>query len=140
MPGIKQYPYSDILNRPHHRSRSRPGMSMSDRAAQFSPFAALVGYDEAVKETARLTDRRIELDESQIEVLNGRLLILSENIRQCPEADICYFLPDERKAGGAYITVSGKVKKIDEYTREVVFLDGRKIPIPEIIEIQIKEN
>lgn len=118
--------YSDILNLPHHVSATRQQMSMTERAAQFSPFAALVGYDAAVRETARLTDRRIELDNSEKEALNDKLLCIAEHPGEDFEVVITYFQPDSKKAGGAYVDASGVVKKIDEYARQLLLRDGRK--------------
>ncbi len=126
--------YDDIINLPHHVSSKRPRMSMIDRAAQFSPFAALTGYDAAVKETARLTDQRIELDENEKSALDERLRIAVE--LGSPEITITFFKPDERKAGGAYIATTGAIKKIDSYERLVVMKDGLKIPIDEISSIE----
>lgn len=124
--------YDDILNLPHHVSASRPHMPAADRAAQFAPFAALTGYDAAVRETARLTDARLELDEYEKEALNDKLRVLDENLESAPEVTITYFLPDGKKTGGAYVTASGAVKKIDGYERVVVLEDGGRIPIDEI--------
>ena len=95
-------------------STSRPKMSLLDRAAQFAPFAALNGYDDAVKETARLTDGEAVLDDGQIAWLNERLIILSENLPTDTEVEITYFIPDEKKDGGKYLTVTGSVKKTEE--------------------------
>ncbi|MCC8128386.1 MAG: YolD-like family protein [Clostridiales bacterium] len=127
--------YQDIIDLPHHVSATRPHMSMGDRAAQFSPFAALTGYDAAVQETARRTDRRAELDEEIKQDLSERLNLIQGNLAAAPVVEITYFVPDERKEGGAYNTVTGIVKKIDEYHRLVVLTDGTDIPIDEIIEI-----
>lgn len=128
--------YDDIINLPHHVSAKRPHMSVIDRAAQFSPFAAVVGYDAAVKETARLTDRRVELDEYEKDALNEKLNIVAEHIEERPEIAITYFKPDDKKAGGAYVTVTGCVKKIDDYEHIVCLTDGTKIAIGEILEIE----
>ncbi len=127
--------YSDIIDLPHHVSGTRPHMSMRDRAAQFSPFAALTGYDAAIKETARLTDQREELDEDVKGKLSERLNLIQKNLAAAPEVEITYFVPDERKEGGAYSTVTGAVKKIDAVQRLVVLTDGTDIPMDEIIEI-----
>lgn len=124
--------YDDILNLPHHVSASRPHMPAADRAAQFAPFAALTGYDAAVRETARQTDARLELDECEKEALNDKLRVLDEHLGSAPEVTVTYFRPDDRKAGGAYVTVSGAVRKIDGYARVVVLADGGRIPIDEI--------
>ena len=130
-----QNPYGDIINLPHHVSPTRPRMSMADRAAQFSPFAALSGYGDAVKETARLTGQRIELDESAKAALDEKLRLLAEVIEDRPEAAITYFLPDRRKAGGEYVTVSGTVKRADSVQRELVMTDGTRIPVEDILDI-----
>lgn len=127
--------YDDIINLPHHTSASRPHMSAYNRAAQFSPFAALTGYDNAIKETARLTGKIIELDEYNKADLNERLNMIQDQIDGRPEVSISYFQPDKMKPGGAYITATGYVKKIDAYERIVVLQDDTKIPINEIIEI-----
>ena len=128
-------PYSDLINLPHHTSPKRPRMSMIDRAAQFSPFAALTGYDAAVKETARLTDRRIELDEYSKAALDERLQLIQEHLKEFPEITITYFKPDERKDGGAYLSITGNIKKIDAYEKCVVMMDKQKILIDEIFRI-----
>lgn len=134
--------YDDIINLPHHVSMKHHHMSKSDRAAQFSPFAALVGHGDAIKETARLTIERIELDEYIKEDLNHRLQIVADTTKEQPKISITYFMPDDKKSGGAYVTYSGAVKKIDEYKRIVVMTDGTVIPVDEIINIdgEIFEN
>lgn len=127
--------YDDIINLPHHVSSTHPHMTAIDRAAQFSPFAALTGYDAAIKETARLTDERVKLDEYMKDVLNDRLLIISDRIKEHPEIAIIYFQPDAKKNGGTYVTAISTAKNIDEYERVVVMTDGTSIPIDEIISI-----
>ena len=127
--------YDDIIDLPHHVSTARPPMSAIDRAAQFSPFAALTGYDAAIKETARLTDERVELDECMKDVLNGRLQIIADRIREHPQIAITYFQPDAKKKGGAYITAIDTVYKINKYGRVVVMAGGAAIPFDEIISI-----
>lgn len=127
--------YDDIINLSHHVSATHPHMSASDRAAQFAPFAALTGYEAAVKETARLTDERVELDENMKEALSYRLQIIADRIKEYPEIRITYFQPDAKKNGGAYVTAVSSAKKIDEYERVVVMIDGTTIPIDEIISI-----
>lgn len=127
--------YDDIINLPHHVSATRPHMTAAGRAAQFSPFAALTGYDAAVKETARLTDDRIELEEYMKDALSHRLQIIADRIKEQPEIAITYFQPDEKKNGGAYVTAISTAKKIDENERVVVMTDGTAIPIDEIISI-----
>lgn len=128
--------YDDIINLPHHTSPVRPRMAMTDRAAQFSPFAALTGYEAAVKEAARLTERRIELDEYEKEALDERLQLLQAHLTEHPEVRITYFKPDERKDGGAYLSVEGSIKKIDRCERMIIMTDGKKIPVDEITEIE----
>lgn len=130
--------YDDIINLPHHVSGTRPQMAVIDRAAQFSPFAALTGYDATIRETARLTDERIELDEYMKYVLNDRLQIIADQIKEGPEIAITYFQPDVKKVGGAYVTAKGTVKKIDIYERLVLMTDGIEIYIDEIISIEGK--
>lgn len=127
--------YDDIMNLPHHVSATRPHMSAIDRAAQFSPFAALTGYGDAITETARLTGERVELDEYMKDVLSVRLQIIADQLKEHSEIAITYFQPDEKKNGGAYVTVIGRVKKIDEYERVVVMTDGTRVPIDEIASI-----
>ena len=102
---VNEHRYDDIINLPHHQSATRPHMSNYDRAAQFAPFAALTGYDDAVKETARLTDRRIELDEGEKAAIDQRLLLVQERLPEPTEVTITYFVSDKRKAGGAYVSV-----------------------------------
>lgn len=128
--------YDDIINLPHHVSPTHPQMSLSDRAAQFAPFAALTAHGEAIKETARLTDARIELDEDEKTVLNERLRMVQETLQEQPEITLTYFQPDGRKAGGRYVTATGKVKKFDTYGRVVVMYDGLRIPFREIYKIE----
>ena len=128
--------YEDIINLPHHVSKTRPQMSMLDRAAQFSPFAALTGYDAAIKETGRLTDEKIELDEDTKAALDMKQAYLIEMIDEQPEITIIYFLPDARKAGGAYVTVTGNLKRFDEYERLLILTNGKKIPMDDIVNIE----
>lgn len=128
--------YEDIINLPHHVSKTRPQMSMLDRAAQFSPFAALTGYDAAIKETGRLTDEKQELDEDTKAALDMKQAYLMEMIDEQPEISVTYFLPDTKKAGGAYATVTGKLKRFDEYERLLILTDGKKIPMDDIADIE----
>ena len=129
---MNNYEYDDIINLPHHVSATRPRMSMIDRAAQFSPFAALTGYDAAIKETGRLTDERIELSDESRAALDRKQQLLMDNLADRPEVSVTYFVPDERKSGGAYITVTGQVKKVDEFERLLILIDSTKIPLDEI--------
>lgn len=128
--------YADIINLPHHELTTRQRMPLINRAASFAPFAALTGYDEAVKETARLTDARIELDEGSKEILNDKLRIAEDRADEQPEVSITYFLPDKKKSGGAYITTKAVIKRIDQYERLVIFTDKSSIPIDDIYEIE----
>lgn len=127
--------YDDIINLPHHQSAKRVHMSNYDRAAQFSPFAALTGYDDAVKETARLTDRKVELDEYELQILNEKLNRIQDALSEEPEVSITYFVADDKKSGGSYKTISGIVKRIDEFEHLVLMRNGMKIPIEDILEI-----
>lgn len=128
--------YNEIMSLPHHVSKTHPQMPMSDRAAQFSPFAALTGYDSAIRETGRLTDERIELDEEALMALNMRYRLLMDSLKESPEVRITYFKPDERKSGGAYLTVSGIVKKVDDYERMITMRDGVVIPLDDVLMIE----
>ncbi len=127
--------YDDIIDLPRHVSATRPHMSIADRAAQFSPFAALTGHGAAIRETARLTDKRVELDEYMKNALDERLQILTDLIKEQPEITITYFQPDEKKDGGSYVTASGRTKRINPYQRLMVMADGTEIPIDEIVGI-----
>ncbi len=130
-----KFAYDDIINHPHHVSRNHPQMSMHDRAAQFSPFAALLGYEDAVNETARLTEQRRELDEQKQTELNRRLVLLESKLPEHPEVSITYFIPDPRKAGGSYETISGKVSKISRVERTITLSDGQAIAIAEVVDV-----
>ena len=128
--------YDDIIHLPHHVSRIHPQMSMEDRAAQFSPFAALTGYDAAIAETARLTDQRVELDEYERQALNVKLQFISEHLNEYPKVSITCFVPDARKEGGEYVTVTGIVKKIEEHEKRMILMDGSMILIEDVIRIE----
>lgn len=128
--------YDDIIHLPHHVSVRHPQMPLMDRAAQFSPFAALTGYDAAIKETERLTEEWEELDESRKAMLDERLQIIRENFSGKPEIIFTYFQPDEKKSGGAYLTVTGKVKKINEYEHRIIMEDGTVLPIENLFSIE----
>ncbi|HHT90953.1 MAG: hypothetical protein QM451_09750 [Bacillota bacterium] len=127
--------YEDIIHRPRPISKARRKMALLDRAAQFSPFAALSGYEAAVKETARITEEKVELDEYVLGALSRKLQILADRLAEAPEVSITHFQPDSKKPGGRYITALGQVQKIKEYERIVVLSDGREIPIEEIVKI-----
>lgn len=125
--------YDDIINRPHHRSKTHPHMPLIDRAAQFAPFAALTGYGDAIDETARITDIRPDLDEQQLAELNERLLQIMAEPNAV--ARITYFVSDEKKSGGRYEQAEGVIKKIDEIAKVIVMDGGEKIPLSDIIEL-----
>lgn len=128
--------YDDILHLPHPTSAKHPRMPVSDRAAIFSPFAALTGHGAAIAETARLTDRRIELDEDSKAVLDEKQRFLETIADQQPEVTVTWFQPDERKDGGCYVTTTGILKKADGIERVMVLMDGSKIPLDDIIDIE----
>lgn len=129
-------PYDDIVDLPHPTSMKHPRMPLADRAAQFSPFAALTGHEAAIRETARLTDRRVELDEDEKAALDRKLRLLTEHLAERPPVRITYFQADQRKDGGSYEIAEGSMKKVDEIARMVVLTDGRRIPIEDIYEIE----
>lgn len=128
--------YKEIIHLPHKQSTARPHMPIADRAAQFAPFAALVGYDDAVKETARLTDSRRELSDGALDQLNTKLNYIQEHLNEQPEVSITYFQPDSKKSGGAYLTCSGVVKRVDDYEHIVLMQDGKEFFIDDITEIE----
>lgn len=132
--------YDDIINLPHHVSKKRAQMSKADRAAQFSPFAALTGHDEAIRETARLTDDRIDLDEGELEILNMRFQLLFDNLDSSPEVTFTWFKPDARKAGGSYETTHGTVKKIDHQNRLIIMQDQTVIPMDDVVRVEIEDE
>lgn len=128
--------YDEIMGLPHHVSKTRPQMPMSDRAAQFAPFAALTGYDSAIKETGRLTDERIELDEEALTALDRKYQLLMDTLDDAPEVTIIYFQPDERKAGGQYVSATGTVKKVDTFGRRILLQDGTRIPLDSVYDLR----
>ena len=129
-------PYDDILHLPHPTSKRHPRMPIADRAAQFSPFAALTGHKAAIEETARVTDRRIELDEDAKEQLDRTLQLLLERIDEQPEITVTWFSPDKKKAGGQYHTATGKLKSIDTQESRLILTDGTQIPLEDLLEIR----
>ncbi len=132
-----KHPYEDILHLPHHVSKNHPQMPLMSRAAQFSPFAALTGYDAAVEETARLTDEKLTLDEEQQLRIGECLTLLTERIRERPVVAVTYFVPDLRKAGGAYFSVTAPVKKVDGYESLLQLETGRAIPFDDIYSLEL---
>ena len=127
--------YSDIINLSRPVSK-RPRMSLEQRSAQFAPFAALTGYEGQVKETARLTNKKIEINEELKEILNQKIQLIQKKIKEQPQIEITYFIPDSKKDGGRYETICNTIKKIDMYTNEIIMLDGTRIDIDDIIDIQ----
>lgn len=127
--------YDSIINLEHYKSKKHPPMSLYARSAQFAPFAALTGYEEAVLETSREVDKRIELDEELKSILDSKIQMLSKQIKKKHEVVLTYFVPDLNKYGGAYISVTGVIKKIDSYKKIIVLEDKTEIPIAEIIDI-----
>ena len=128
--------YDDIIDLPHHVSSTHPHMPMSDRAAQFMPFRALSGYEDAVHETARLTDEKIELTEDEKAILDMRLQKLVDEISSQPKVTLTYFQPDKKKTGGAYVCVTGQLKKIDDFEGALILMGGERILIEDILDIQ----
>ena len=132
----EKFPYEDIVNLPPHISKRHPQPSMIDRAARFAPFAAITGYEEMVLEEARVTEERVDLDEGALSLLNEKLNMIREFLDEEPEVTITYFEPDKKKTGGAYITITGIVKRIDEFEHLVIMKDGAKIFIDSIYDLQ----
>lgn len=130
------FPYEDIVNLPRHISKVHPQATMADRAARFSPFAAISGYEDMVKEAARVTEERINITDATKELLNEKLNMIIEFLDEEPEVTITYFEPDKKKDGGAYVSITGTVKRIDEYERIVLMSDDKKIRIDEIYAIE----
>lgn len=129
--------YDDIIHLPHHVSKTRPQMPITDRAAQFSPFAALTGHEDAIKETARLTNQRIELAEDEKHLLNEKMLMLMENVQSHPWVRITHFQEDGRKEGGAYICTENRIKKIDPYNQCLIMENGLHILLEDISDITL---
>ena len=132
---ISKGKYDDIINMPHHISKKHPRMSLENRSAQFAPFAALTGYEDEVEETARIKDKKIEITDEIKSTINMRLQIIQEKINTKPKVTIKYFIPDNKKEGGSYKTVTSNVLKIDQYKKLVVLKDNTKIFISDIINI-----
>ena len=130
------FPYEDIVNLPHHVSRNHPQMPLRDRAAQFAPFAALTGYEEAIDETARWTEQRRELDENERAVLDSRLRLLSARLEEQPPVEIEHFVPDSRKNGGAYIRTAGRLASISSSARTLLLADGTVVKLDDITAIE----
>ncbi len=131
--------YDDIIDLSHHVSDTRPHMPMLDRAAQFQPFRALTGYEDAVRETARLTDQRVELTDEEKARLDTILQTLADSIGSRPQVILTYFQPDKKKAGGAYATATGQLKKIDDIEGVLILMGGGRIVIEDILDIQVTD-
>lgn len=129
-------PYEDILHLPHHVSSRRPQMPMADRAAQFSPFSALTGYEEVIEETGRFTEERPVLGEEDIQLLNRRFQLLLKREKNPVPVTITYFLADKTKAGGTYMTASGFIEKIDILNRVITMSQGIHIPMDDILALE----
>ena len=131
-----EHKYDDIINLPHHQSTERAHMSLHDRAAQFAPFAALTGHEEAIEETARVTDEKTTLDESTVAKINEMLFDIAQHLSEKKTVSITYFVPDKKKSGGAYLTDVGIIKKIDELEQTVLMDSSMMIPMQEIRNIE----
>lgn len=135
-----EHKYDDIINLEHHISKKHKQMSLENRSAQFAPFAALTGYDEAVKETARITDSKIFIDDGIKEIINKTIQQIKNNLNNNIQIKVTYFVPDKLKSGGKYQTKIGIVAKINEYLKIIKLEEGTEIPIEEIIELDIIKN
>lgn len=130
-------PYEDMLELPHPVSKMHPQMPRRDRAAQFAPFAALTGYEEAVREAARITEEKMILDEDSKAQLDWKLWCLQEKVEEKPVITVTYFMKDERKKGGKYVTVTGVLKRIDSYTHQFVLANGEEIPVEDVVSLDM---
>lgn len=131
-----EYNYNDIINLPHPVSQKHPQMSLYDRAAQFSPFAALTGHEEAIRETARQTEAWVDLDEDRKEELNEKMQEIVEHLNEAPEVTLTYFKEDEKKEGGSYVMVTGRIKKWREYEQQLVLEDGTVVALEKVFGIE----
>ena len=130
--------YDNIINMEHHKSKKHPPMSLYARSSQFAPFAALTGYEDAVTETAREVGNRIEIDEELKNILDGKIQMLSEQLKKKPEITFTYFIPDSSKNGGTYVSKTGVTHKIDTFNQTIILEDKTEIPINDIIDISGK--
>ena len=131
--------YADIINLPHHVSKKHKQMSLYERSAQFAPFAALTGHEAAIKETARLTDSKIDFDEEEKIILDRKLKIIQEKMNEKPKITFTYFVPDFKKDGGKYFDITWIVKKIEDYKQIIILEDKTEIAIIQIIDIKSDE-
>lgn len=127
--------YDDIMNIPYSGRKDEGALSMHQRAAQFAPFAALVGHDSMIMETARLTDEELEIADETFVILNRKMNYLKMMLHQRPLVTITYFLADERKSGGEYRTSTGIIRKIDDYENIIVMEDNTIIPLQHILDL-----
>lgn len=134
-----EHKYDKIISLPHHQSKKRKHMSMTERATQFGAFRALTGYEDEIAETARCTDVKIELDEYAKAEINAKLQYINDHIDDGQEITVTYFVPDERKSGGAYVAKTGVVSKLREYEKQLIFADGTEILVNEIFSIEGKQ-
>lgn len=132
--------YSDIIHLPHYQSKRHPQMSAEERAAQFAPFAALTGYGSAISEAARLTDEQVQLEDDDNDRLNQLMGQIADSISGQPCVTVVYFKPDGRKHGGSYETITGKLKRVDGYERQLVMVDGKTIPFGHIIDLSVDSD
>lgn len=128
--------YDDIIDLPHHVSKNRKALGRDSYAAQFSPFAALTGYDGVVSEAARITDERTEMSETELDVLSAKIQFITEHMKEKPEITFTYFKKDEKKPGGSYLTKTGNIKQIDDVERLLHFTDGTKLPIDDVVDMK----
>ena len=128
--------YGDIINLPHHVSTKHPKMSLDERSAQFAPFAALTGYEDAIEETARLTDERIDMDEEARQALDTKLQIICKQIESKPEIAVTYFIPDKKKEGGEYVTIRGRLKRVDKVRQVLVMDNSKEVDMSNILDIE----
>lgn len=132
--------YDDIINLPHYVSKKRPQMSREARAAQFAPFAALTGYGDAVEETARIVGKKIDVDEEMKAIINDKLNIINSHITDKPEVNFTYYVPDKKKDGGSYISITGNVRQIDVVNGVIILSNKKKINLSDLIGVNILEQ
>lgn len=132
--------FEDIINLPHHRSKKRKPMPLKDRAVQFAPFSALTGHEAAIKETARLTKKKMELSEAELEELNEKIAVIKESLCDMPKISVTFFVSDEKKPGGAYENHTGHLRAINEAFRLLIFKDGTEIDMDNVAYIKYDEE
>lgn len=137
---ISKGKYDDIINLPHHVSKKHPRMSLENRSAQFAPFAALTGYEDEIEETGRITDRKIDISDEVRNILDEKIKKIQTKIYTEPKVTITYFIPDTKKQGGSYKTITSNVIKIDKYKQLIILKDRKEIPIKFITNMDIEES